>query len=559
VNKYSTVVDILKYRACTDPEREVYRFYANAAKYVDSVTYKKLMMQSGALAAVIVAEGLNVNPILLICKSQKNFILSLFAVMLAGAVAIPATVSRRKAVNDRLTLIVDDANPSAAIIDFDSDDRFDFQGKFPKLRSLDIRKFGEADNRSTDLDACAQRKVDGSSVAILQYTSGSTGEPKGVMVTHGNILHNCEAIEQAMELGTQSIGLVALPLFHDMGLIGGVFSTIFSNFSTGFIPPAEFVQYPERWLQIISRERVTVSGGPNFMYEHAASSIQETDIEGISLSSWRTAFSGAEPICRKSIRRFIQRFSRYGFEAGSFYPCYGLAEATLFVTGRQCGSGLGEEVSVNPESVNCGRPRNGTEVVIVDSSTLEVLPEGAIGEIIVSGSSVALGYRNSSGQIGDTFGQVLLGQRNGDCDRYVRTGDLGFKLDGDLYICGREKDVIIFNGRNYFPDDIERVIDGSHPAIRKFSVVAFGIQAQGRERVVVVLEIERGWLKSEAALAELRGQVRSSIGTNFDFGLHDIIFLKPGELPRTSSGKKRRQECRRKYLNRTLTEPVHAR
>lgn len=536
-----TFPDILRRRAQSQADDVACRFFKGAAATADALTFGTLWQRAAALAQHLQAQGLSRQRAILVCKSQQEFVVAFYACLLAGVVAVPTAPPRRQHLQSRLQLIAQDAQARAIIFDTDELLAADLAWNGESLLRIDLRTpAGEASPSWQPIAA------EPSTPAFLQYTSGSTGDPKGVVVSHGNLVRNCAAIQDAMAITPESRLFTALPLFHDMGLVGGVLQLMYSGCSAGFLSPTEFVQYPERWLRIISDFRITVSGGPNFMYDLAARAIQPEQIEGVDLSSWRVAFCGAEPIRADVIARFTERFTPHGFRADAFYPCYGMAESTLLITGVDVGSVPALQQRDNAAVVGCGRPWGDTRVDIVDPDARVRVPDGAVGEIWVRGSSVAQGYWMRPELSERTFRARIEGDEADEgC---LRTGDLGFLRDGQLYVTGRLKDLIIVNGRKYVPQDIEDECGRSHGALRPAGGAAFNISDRGSEQLVVVFELKREWLRRHDDWPAVVGSMRAAVNASYGLPVADVVLIKPGALPRTSSGKVRRTQCRADYL-----------
>ena len=540
--------EIVLQRAQLNSDGVACRFFRGPMLANDVMTFGVLWERAAAWAQRLQAQGLEQQRAVLLCKSQQNFVVAFYACLLAGVVAVPASPPRRKNSQNRLQLIVRNAGAHAIIFDSDELVQAELALGAEALLRIDMRERVETFADSVCAAQWEPVHVEASMPAFLQYTSGSTGDPKGVVVTHGNLVDNCAAIQDGMQITGESRLFTALPLFHDMGLVGGVLQFMYSGCSASFLSPAEFVQYPERWLQIISEFRITVSGGPNFMYDLAARTVRDEAIAGVDLSSWGVAFCGAEPIRAAVIDRFTQRFATHGFRAEAFYPCYGMAESTLLITGVQVGSAPAMHRHAGAEVIGCGLPRRGTHVEIVDPETLSRVAEGQGGEIWVRGRSVAQGYwmRPELSQ------RVFQAQIDGSGPYHLRTGDLGFMLDGQLYVTGRLKDLIIVNGRKYAPQDIEDRCEQSHEALRQAGGAAFGISDEDGERLVVVFELKREWLRRRPDWPAVLGSMRASVNAEYGLPVADIVLIKPGALPRTSSGKVRRAQCRMDYLSGEL-------
>lgn len=537
--------DILSRRANVEGASVAYRFFQNGAADPEEMSFYALWRQAAAMAAGLQALGCANERVLLVCESQKLFVLGFYACLLAGAVAVPTAPPRRAALQGRLDLLARDARAKFMLHDSDGMGAANLDGQ--AMLRFDLRHWIDA----ADVDGLASRwtmpVLTDDALAFLQYTSGSTGDPKGVAVSHANVVHNCAAIETAMAITPDAAILTALPLFHDMGLIGGVLQSMVSGCVAHFMSPAEFVQYPERWLSRIARFGITNSGGPNFMYDHAAREIDDSDIEGCHLSAWRLAFCGAEPIRAATVSRFVERFAAYGFHRDSFYPCYGMAESTLFITGKQVGVAPTVTSHLGSEVVGCGAPRLDMQVEIVDPVNLNTVAPGGEGEIWVAGGSVAKGYWNRPELTEEIFKARVAGAAAA-ATSFLRTGDLGFRKDGQLFVTGRLKDMIILYGKKYAPQDIESVAIASHDALRPDGGAAFSVFKDDTERLVVVFELERSWVRRHAEHPNIVQAIRASITHHHGVHIDDAVLIKPGALPRTSSGKVRRSQCRADYI-----------
>jgi len=390
--------------------------------------------------------------------------------------------------------------------------------------------------------------------AIIQFTSGSTEAPKGVVVTHANVDANIAGIGRGLGITPEDVGVSWLPLYHDMGLIGMLLAATWYAVDTIVMSPVLFLKRPTAWLEAISTYRATVSFAPNFAYELCLRRVKDTQIDQLDLSSWRAAGCGAEPIRFDTLRGFSDRFARAGFRASSFVPSYGLAESALAVTLARDGLRvdtidaarlIDESLAVAvPEStaavrlVNCGTPFPGHAIRIVGDAG-QILPDRHVGSIVVSGPSVMRGYFENPGATAETI-----------IDGWLHTGDIGYLADGDLYVCGRTKDLIVRQGRKYHPADLESSI-ADLPGLRASAIVVFGIdRPEEADRVVAVVEA-RASAAGDAIVSEVRRRVRETAGLDLD----DIVVAPPGTIPRTTSGKVRRAETRARYRSGTLVAP----
>jgi acyl-CoA synthetase (AMP-forming)/AMP-acid ligase II len=543
------IVEILLQHAETAPERAAYRFFQGSSLVADTLSFADVRQHACALAARLQDEGLAGSAALLVCKQQKHFVIGFYACLLAGVIVVPTAPPRRMSLRGRLDLLARDADVRALISDVDEmlANADEIIGRPTRL--FDVRNDTDAAQVATLAAAWRMPRLAPDTIAFLQYTSGSTGDPKGVMVGHGNLMRNCTVIQPAMDWNRDTSILTALPLFHDMGLVGGVLESMFVGCVANCMPPAEFVQYPERWLQLISRYGITISGGPNFMYDLASRAITDEQVAGCGLDSWRVAFCGAEPIRASTIKRFTDRFASFGFRPQSFFPCYGMAEATLYISGVAMDSLPKIDVREGNPVVGCGRANGDTELVVVDPETCARVDEERIGEIWVRGGSVAQGYWQRPELNARIFQATIAGE---DGASWLRTGDLGYLKDGDLYVAGRLKDLIILYGRKYAPQDIEDSTQNAHPALRADACIAFAAHGDDQERLVVVCELQREWLRRSDAWPDVVTAVRRAVSAQHGVNVDELVFIKPGTLPRTSSGKVRRAQTRSDYANDAL-------
>ncbi|HVR97040.1 MAG TPA: condensation domain-containing protein, partial [Thermoanaerobaculia bacterium] len=492
-----------------------------------------------------------------------DFIAAFFGCLYSGVVAVPAYPPRGNRGLPRLASIVADASPRVVLTT---------SALLPRIQSWlpTVAPDGTAliAMGALELEAAGswrKPRLQPGTLAFLQYTSGSTALPKGVMVTHGNLLHNEESIRRAFGQSEESVIVSWLPLYHDMGLIGGVLQPLYVGASCVLMSPLSFLQEPLRWLEAISRFRGTTSGGPNFAYDLCVRRIGEEARAGLDLSSWSVAFNGAEPVRAETLDRFAGAFASCGFHRRAFYPCYGLAEGTLFVTGGVQGVppkvgafdaaelALGRVQAAQDEGaarrlVSCGGSWMGQEVVVVDPGTGAPAASGGVGEIWVSGPSVAQGYWGKPDATVETFAARLASRPD---DAFLCTGDLGFFQNGELFVTGRLKDLVIIRGRNHYPQDIELTAEASHDAVRPGCSAAFSIDAGGEERLVLALELERRAL-SAPDVEGIAAAVRQAVAAEHEVLVHEVVLLRQGGVPKTSSGKVQRHAVRAGYLTEEL-------
>jgi acyl-CoA synthetase (AMP-forming)/AMP-acid ligase II len=544
-----TFIDIVQQRASQTPDRVAYRFIKGAGLDAAELRYGELWHLVRQLAAVLQARGLGGQQVLLICKEQRTFVISFFACLAAGIVPVPTALPRRKALIGRLQSLLENADARAILCDASEMEVLAAANAAVAYVDLQALLDEIADGGDAAICCADLPQVPPEGIAFLQYTSGSTGDPKGVVVTHANLMANSAVIREAMDISAASAVFTALPLFHDMGLVGGMLQPMYAGCPGHSMSPAEFVQYPERWLQCISKFGITVSGGPNFMYELAARSVGPALVEACDLSTWKVAFCGAEPIRSATVKLFRERFASLGFQPNAFYPCYGMAEATLFITGHVPGQALALHDGPGGCRVGCGVVYGDTRVLIVDPDTRQPLQDGQVGEIWVRGSSVAQGYWRRPELSSASFHARLA---DGGPETYLRTGDLGLLLQAELYITSRLKDVIVMYGKKFAPQDLEAEAQASHEALCEQGCAAFSVAGADGESVVLVCELRRAWLRRPEAWPLIARAIAAAVSAAHALKLADIVFIKPTTLPRTSSGKVRRAQCRSDYLDGTL-------
>jgi len=574
-----TIVDLLRQRAAYRPHDRAFTFLVDGENEELNLTYAELDRKARAVGAWLAHEGMAGKRVLLLYPSGLDFIAAFMGCLYGGAIAVPAYPPRKNRSVERIEAIASDADASVALTTRDVLDRFDtLRAAAPSLEHLIWKVDSELDVAWAD--RWERPDIDGSTLAFLQYTSGSTGTPKGVMLSHENLLHNSLRIMQAFEITRSQSGVFWLPSFHDMGLIGGILVPLYGGKFNVLMSPVAFLQKPLRWLQAISKYKATISGGPNFAYELCVRKTTPEQRATLDLSSWSLAFNGAEPVRAETIDAFCEAFAPCGFRREAFYPCYGLAESTLMVTGgmkfeppvlRSFDAASIETGSavVRPANapavrrlVGSGRELDGQDVLIVDPHSCEALSPGRVGEIWVSGPSVAQGYWNRGEASAATFGAMLsqpdqppagqaVAKWRPNPGPYLRTGDLGFFDNGELFVAGRLKDLIIIRGRNHYPQDIEHAVEAASAMVRAGSIAAFAVDVDGRERVVVVAEVERG-KRDAPEMAGAFEAIRKQLATEHELAVEAIVLVRPNSMPKTSSGKIQRHACKSHFLAGTL-------
>jgi acyl-CoA synthetase (AMP-forming)/AMP-acid ligase II len=558
----STLPELLQQRAIFQPSVVAYTFLMDGESKQIDITYAQLDRQARMIAAQLQQNQTVGDRAILLYPPGLEFISAFFGCLYAGVIAIPSNPPRRNEKNSRLEKILADAQTNLVLT----------TASFFEARSAQLEHPSELATIQwlitaylpCDLSTKWQKPLlDSKTIAFLQYTSGSTGSPKGVILNHENLLSNQRIIASAFGHTESSVVVGWLPLFHDMGLIGNMLQPLYLGTRCIFMSPVDFLQQPYRWLKAVSEFKATTSGGPNFGYDLCTRKITQEQKKNLDLSTWDVAFVGAEPVRTETVRKFALTFAPYGFREEAFYPCYGLAETTLFVTGGlktkipviSCIDGVAlEENRIIPadgkqkgdrEIVSCGQPWLDTKVLVVDPHKLIPCPDQYVGEIWVSGSSVAQGYWQCPDETQKTFHAHLIDDAN--AGSFLRTGDLGFWQNGELFITGRLKDTIIIRGRNYYPQDIELIAADSHPALKKGFGASFSIEEKGEERLVLVHEVERSFLR-KINTKEVIESVRRNIVEQQALQVYVVALVEPGSIPITSSGKLRRQACRNEFL-----------
>ncbi len=533
----------LRRRAALDPDRRAFTFLADGEEEQGSLTWGELEARARALAAALQERCAPGDRALLLCPPGLDFVAAFFACLYAGVVAVPAYPPRSARALPRLRTILEDSRPAVTLAPAAAAARIrSWFERHPELPPLPWLAVDEVPVERAG--SWREPVLHGDDLAFLQYTSGSTAAPKGVMVSRANLDHNQEVIRRACDHTAESVLVSWLPLYHDLGLIGILLQAAWVGAPCVLMAPVAFLQSPVRWLRAVSRYRATTSGGPNFAYDLCVRKIPPADQEDLDLSSWRVAFNGAEPVRADTLDRFAEAFAPAGFRRQALYPCYGLAEATLMVSGNRPGEGP----AIRGAAVGCGRVLPGMEVAIADPATAALCSPGEVGEIWVAGGSVARGYWNRPEESAETFGACLGGPAGGR-GPYLRTGDLGF-LDGDqLFIAGRIKDLVILRGRNHHPQDLELTAERSHPALRPGGGAAFAVDAAGEERLVLVHEVERHGAATPEIIEEIAAAVRSAVAAEHEAVVFEIVLVPPGGVPRTTSGKVHRRACRELCLS----------
>ncbi|MBN2503596.1 MAG: AMP-binding protein, partial [Anaerolineales bacterium] len=554
-----TLVELLQLRAEETPDKLAYLYLDDGEEQEIPITYGELDKKARDIGGWLQSMGLQGERALLLYPQSADYIAAFFGCLYAGVITVPAYPPRVNKPMPRLISILNDSQAAVALttpnILENIEKRFEQEPDLKKVRWL-----SSADIPADGHTSWKDESIPPEQFAFLQYTSGSTSAPKGVILSHANLMSNLAMIKNGFQI-TTGTGVFWLPSYHDMGLIGGLLEPMYVSGPSIIMPPVSFIQKPYRWLHAISKYKGTISGGPNFAYQLCVDKITPEQKETLDLSSWELAFLGAEPIRRATLDAFTEAFASCGFNPEAYYTCYGLAEATLIVSGAE-GPQLPKSVIIDKRAfeqnkavvvdelnsdsqviIGAGQHMINEEIVIVDQEKGIRLPEGSIGEIWVHGDNVAQGYWNRPEESAATFGASLP---DDPAKTYLRTGDLGFLLADELYIAGRLKDLIIIRGRNHYPQDIEHTVELAHEALAPDGGAAFSIEVDDDEKLVIVHEVLRS--HRNADIEEVAEAVRLAIAKQHEIQLHALVLVRPMSIAKTSSGKIQRHAVKREYL-----------
>ncbi|NPD22307.1 condensation domain-containing protein, partial [Corallococcus exiguus] len=563
-----TLPTLLEERTEQGPTAPLFTFVGDEDSEQESMDRATLLRRARAIGADLQQHARPGARAVLIYPPGLEYVAGFFGCLVAGMVAVPAYPPdplRLERTLPRLQAIIQDAQATVVLTtSFIASMAEAICELAPELRAL---RWVATDTLWEGAEAGLRwppPRAD--SLAFLQYTSGSTGTPKGVELTHANLLHNLGLIHGAFRMRGDSAGVIWLPPYHDMGLIGGILGTLYGGFATTLMSPLTFLRRPMRWLEVLSRTHGTISGGPNFAFDLCVRKTTEAERAALDLSHWDVAFCGAEPIRPETLERFAQAFAPSGFRREAFYPCYGLAEGTLIVSGGEVGSlpvqqsldtrrlreGRAEPAGPGqPHSqtlVGCGHSLQDQEVRVVHPETRVPCASGEVGEVWVKGPSVALGYW---GRPEDTARDFQARTSDG-AGPFLRTGDQGFLQGQELFITGRIKDLVIVRGRNHHPQDIERTAEQAHAALRPGCGAAFSVEVESGERLVLVYEVDTR--RQPVAVEEVARAISQQVATVHELRLHALTLIAPGSLLKTSSGKIQRRACRAAFLSGELQE-----
>jgi acyl transferase domain-containing protein/acyl-CoA synthetase (AMP-forming)/AMP-acid ligase II len=568
--EHKDLVSILIKHAQLTPARDAYCFISGEQHTQKTVSYQQLDHSARVIGAQLRQTLNKGDRALLMFHSGIEFIEAFFACLYAGVIAVPVYPPKKNQKIERLQSIIEDADASVVLTTaviyqrcqpmFEADPRL-------KTLSLLVTDIISKDSHAAVLE---QVQINSEDIAFLQYTSGSTGDPKGVIIDHQNMINNEMLIQKSCGHNINSKMVSWLPHFHDMGLIFGVLQPIFIGVTGVLMSPEFFIQKPIRWLKVLSEFKGTTSGGPNFAYDLCIDTIKDEELSGLDLSHWQVAFNGAEPVRAETMARFSEKFARCGFSANAFFPCYGMAETTLIATGAHFKT-KPLVLSIDGESLTQGRAVIASEtnidsviaavssgyawlehqVKVVDPSSCQLCADSHVGEIWIKGDSVAKGYWNRPDINQEVFNATILGN-DGDSDGvqggFLRTGDLGFMQKNELFVTGRAKDLLVFRGRNHYPQDIELTTEKAHKALKINGGSAFSTDINNVERLIIVQEVNRTAIRSLNPKEIFTSIVQQVVDVH-EITPFDIVLIKPGRVLKTSSGKIQRQGNKQAYLS----------
>ncbi|WP_235653568.1 fatty acyl-AMP ligase [Mycolicibacter icosiumassiliensis] len=570
----NTLLDMLQRRAEQYADKVLFSFSYNGDDEDRSeLSYRELDRKARAIASTLQQQGAEGQRVLVLYRPGLEFVAAFFGCVYAGAVAVP--VHQRLA--PRLTAVVPDAK--AGFVLATADTQANTKASIDELAEGHALRWNVIEDAALgDPDGWAVPAIDADSTAMIQYTSGSTRSPKGVVLTHRNLMHNLEIVRQAWQGDDTGVGVYWLPPHHDMGLIGVVLEILYSGASAVLMSPTAFIKRPMRWLEAVSRHRAVITTAPNFAFEKAVATSTPAERAALDLSNLSIAMNGGEPIRAVTLQNFAAAFAPAGFRLEAFTPVYGLAEATLLVAGGSDGAAPGVRyvdrtalssdrvVDVAPEHptaatlVSCGPPRGGQDVAIVDPVTHRLCGPDQVGEIWVAGPSVAEGYFGRPEETKQSFAAHLAQADGSDSTRgpFLRTGDLGFLCAGELFVAGRYQDLVTIDGHNYYPNDVEFTVQDCDPVLVSGRGAVFTVTPRPHavEQLVVVQEVDRD-LIGDTDLADVIDAIRATITEHHCIEAHDVVLVEHVSIPTTSSGKIQRRQCRQQFLDGDLAVVAH--
>jgi myxalamid-type polyketide synthase MxaB len=558
---FDKIQDILSQRASKQPEQTAYILLSDGETESARVTYKDLEEGAKAIAAQLQSQMAVGDRALLLYQSGPEFITAFFGCLYAGVIAVPAYPPRKNQKLGRLQAIIKDAQAKVALTttSLSKDIQTCTDSELSKIPDLVTDHIPEAKALNWQ-----KPNISSIDIALLQYTSGSMGKPKGVEITHQNLIHNQKLIAENFAHTPETVGVSWLPFYHSLGL-SSILQSIYVGFPCVIMRPEAFIQKPWRWLQAISNYHATSSGGTNFAYELCVSKNKHQDSLNLDLSYWKIAFIGGEPVQAHTLEKFTSAFAKYGFQKQAFCPCYGMTESTLFISGGTknhspiiqavAKDALLENrvISVNSQHYNaqllvsCGNSQFGQKIIIVNPDTLIPCCEKEVGEVWVSSDSIAQGYWQRHQQTEATFNAYIAT----DESPFLRTGDLGFVYKDELFIIGRIKNFMTIQGRNYYPDDLEYTVQLCHPALKQTKGVVFTLEIEQQENLVIVQEIEQSYLHKLNS-QEIINQIIYSIEQEYQLDVYAVALLKPETIFPRANRPIQRMACRVNFLSGNL-------
>jgi acyl-CoA synthetase (AMP-forming)/AMP-acid ligase II len=572
---FTNFFEVVDYHATENPEALACTLVDKTLAVSAQVTYAELHALAKKLAKRLLQQGMKGQRALLVYPNSIEYLVAFLGCIYAGVIAVPVFIPRKSMHMGRLMSIIRDAAPSVALTNQKTYHHIHaFCEAYPELGSLSWSVTDELLAEPTEYDGWKPQDLIGDTIAFLQYTSGSTSDPKGVMLTHSNLLINQQMMQQAFQHDKHSIIAAWVPFYHDMGLILQALQALYVGCHCIIMSPMDFVQKPYVWLKVISDFRVTSTAAPNFAYDLCVEKVSLEEKKTLDLSCWTLALNAAEPVSAKTLRVFSAAFAECGFRATAFFPAYGLAEATVFITGKKDKLELpkviiadrhalsrkqlvlqGAESSRTVPLVSCGVPFAPAVLKIVDVNTLKECKPGQVGEVWVKGPSISEGYWQKPRVSQETLKVCLCSDPD---SVYLRTGDLALFHEGEIYICDRLKDMIIIHGQNYYPHDIEKTIEACHPTLVPSACALFSFEtAEGALKVVLVAEISRHYTRDmdeqeSTAFREITDAIRFIVNETYDIRLNDVVLIRQASIPKTTSGKIQRSACRQAYMSNML-------
>ncbi len=558
-----TITDIIEYRYRNEPDKEAFTYLLDGDKEAIKWRYKDLKNGIALVAHKLSQYDVTKKRVLLLFEPGLAFITAYLATISSGAIAVPCHPPMGKSQVKRLWDMIDSCEPTVIL---HSSLIRSTNAQFNRITEIAL----ERDIHLIDVDIPAipielewkHPNIDKRDIAMLQYTSASTGDPKGVIVSQENLVKNCEEIYHWLGSDASRRGCIWLPPYHDMGLLGGIMQPLYAGFPLYFMSPMHFIQRPLRWLKALSDHKLSLTGAPNFAFQLCVDAVDDDEIRqaDIDLSGVKDIFCGSEPINPETMNAFHRKYARFGLNESTINPCYGLAEITLFASGRpkgtiyktykfnqdQLDAGFAEQSQNGLSIVSCGLPANQHDITIVNPETKSPCPHQTIGEIWLAGPSVTHGYWGNKTLTNFSFNNTLPGIPH----KYYRTGDLGFIYNGELFVNGRRKELIIIRGRNLYPQDIERCALKSTPHLEQAGASAFSIRRADTESLIVVIELKLRAKNDH--VEEIKHCVTAAIRNEFNITPYEVYVGPRGTVPRTTSGKIQRTATKKAYENNEL-------